>query len=162
MFSNTSTTTSTSVPTTEHSSSTLDSSEITDVPFTRESNKRSRVKAAGPKSKQSEQTYSRIKSAKSAINQTVQVYIGGVSSSVTVDDISAELVGIGVSSNSTSIRVLQEKDNWKSFVVTVPKDMAKSIYDSPSWPHDINVRPFRANIAGRDKAHRGLTKTSLS
>jgi hypothetical protein len=70
-----------------------------------------------------------------------------------VEDIFAELVDIGVDSKNISIRVLQQKDTWKSFVATISQVRELTIYDSPTWPKDIIVQPFRDTAGSRDKGH---------
>ena len=42
-------------------------------------------------------------------------------SDVTTDDIKAELIGIGIQNSNIEVRVLQHKDDWKSFIATIPK-----------------------------------------
>ena len=82
-----------------------------------------------------------------------------------MEDISAELVGIRVDSKNISIRVLQQKDTLKSFVATISQVRELTIYDSPTWPKDIIVQPFRDTAGSRDKEHssqkRSNTKKSI-
>ena len=68
-----------------------------------------------------------------------------------MEDIFAELVDIGVDSKNISIRVLQQKDTWKSFVATISQVRELTIYDSPTWPKDIIVQPFRDTAGSLDK-----------
>ena len=63
--------------------------------FTTVIRNKSRAKAVSAKSKGGNQTGSRIKSAKSQkTTKTVQIYIGGVATSVTVKDIADELLWV--------------------------------------------------------------------
>ena len=85
----------------------------------------------------------RVKSAKTQKrDQVSQIYIGGVSGDTSTDDITADLVTIGIDIGTIQVRALSQKDNWKSFVVTVTKVKEHAIYKNTTWPKDIIVRPF--------------------
>ena len=83
-------------------------------------------------------------SKRSASGQTAEIYVGGTSGNVTCDDIRHDLARMKVNVNTSDVRLLSDKQDWRSFVVKVPKEKEQFICQHNNWAKELKVRPFRA------------------
>ena len=87
------------------------------------------------------------------------VYVGAVSSNNTTEDIKHHIVDIGVKEQDCRIRVLAEKQEYKSFCIDVPGDSYNAVLDRSNWPSGVIIRPFRAPRAAANN-HTSTRTTS--
>ena len=74
-------------------------------------------------------------------SDSIDVYVGGVSSSNNASDIEAHLLTLGIS--QPRVKMLRETPSWKSFKVTVPLVKKSAVLDLNNWPVNLRVRLFR-------------------
>ena len=87
------------------------------------------------------------------------VYVGAVSSNNTTEDIKHHIVDIGVKEQDCRIRVLAEKQEYKSFCIDVPGDSYNAVLDRSNWPSGVIIRSFRAPRAAANN-HTSTRTTS--
>jgi len=89
---------------------------------------------------------SQSQSLQAAANSTVamaDIYIGGVDSQHSTQDIKKHIHSLGVLGTS-HIKILSTRGQWRSFHALVPKEHANITLDASKWPKGIKLRPFRA------------------
>ena len=72
---------------------------------------------------------------------SVDIYVGRIDGGNNTKDLKSHLVRIGA--QPSQIRLLKDRDNIKSFCVTVPLSMKDTVLSPSHWADGIRVRPFR-------------------
>ena len=97
---------------------------------------------------------SRVMAARTNQNRAeplAEVYIGGAAGSVTCEDVQFELSRLGVHIETSNVRILSDKQDWRSFVAKVPKTKEQLVCNHANWAKDLKIRPFRAPGANKSQ-----------
>ena len=73
------------------------------------------------------------------------LYVGKVHTNSSENEVSAQLTGMGISSDHHKVESLTRSDSakWRSFKVSVPSQHQDTVLSRDNWPNGLILQPFR-------------------